>query len=205
MSTNKMMGFFELQDSGLPTVAWHRHQIGDVLNPALLWTVRSAVVSGPDHSLPRLVGAPAAEAMTFADVQAKKLGANGMVVTYPYFKALVSGNLEVTAHTVYLEAVKGDLWRLVDEGALDATARNTDDTWTWSDQNHLCPEPLRAALQQAVRRARHAWHSEIITDSVVLLEWSWAQNLGPEEIPSGEPHLLFYEARVQESHFARLP
>ena len=63
---NKLMGFFELRDSGLPTIPWREYTGTEVLQPDLLWTVRSAVYRGADQNLPRVVGVTAEEAETFA-------------------------------------------------------------------------------------------------------------------------------------------
>ena len=52
---NKMMGFYELKDSGLPSVRWKEFERTTSLDRTKLWTIRCAVQRGSDLNLPRLV------------------------------------------------------------------------------------------------------------------------------------------------------
>ena len=45
----------------------------------------------------------------------------GIVTYYPYFIAEKSGTLEISNTRIVIEAVEGDLWRLVTEGERDVT------------------------------------------------------------------------------------
>ena len=63
---NKLQGFYRLRQGGLPAVPWQTFSPDTRLEEGILWTVRSAVERGDDQNLPRLVGAPAAEAAAFA-------------------------------------------------------------------------------------------------------------------------------------------
>lgn len=112
---NKLLGFYELKNSLLPTVPWNEYDENTVLNSELLWTVRSAVYSGNDLNLPRLVGVTADEAMQFAQKTLNQLRGNGIVLYYPYFLADKSGTLNVYSDKIVIEAVQDvfGTWSLI--------------------------------------------------------------------------------------------
>ena len=122
---NKLEGFFELNRVGLPSVPWKEYNKNVSLDEDILWTIRSAVLSGKDFNLPRKVGVHASEANAFAENLVNKLRDNGMVVYYPYFIAEKSGVMEVAADKVVIEAVKADLWNLVSYNDRDVTGSPT--------------------------------------------------------------------------------
>lgn len=92
---NKLLGFFELKDSLLPTIPWRIFDKDVKLDSNMLWTVRTAVHKGDDLNLPRCVGVSEKEAYDFALSTSKKYGENGMIIYYPYFIAEKSGTLNV--------------------------------------------------------------------------------------------------------------
>ena len=59
---NKLLGFYELKDSVLPTIPWKEFNKEVKLDSNILWTVRSAVYRGEDLNLPRAVGVNALDA-----------------------------------------------------------------------------------------------------------------------------------------------
>lgn len=118
---NKLLGFYELRDSMLPTIPWKEYGKETSLDADILWTVRTAVHNGSDLNLPRCVGATAKEATEFANSTSRKYGENGMVVYYPYFLAKKSGTLNVFSNKIVIEAVKEDLWNLVTYSQRDVT------------------------------------------------------------------------------------
>ena len=69
---NKLEGFLHFKSINIPTVDWMEYRPGTELSAGRLWTVRSAVFSGDDYNLPRLVGADAKAAAAFADELYKK-------------------------------------------------------------------------------------------------------------------------------------
>ncbi len=193
---NKLMGFFALRELAIPTVRWQAYTGHETLDPAHLWTVRTAVLQGEDTSLPRKVGVPAAEAQAFADAMLAKLGPNGLLVYYPYFVAQVSGTLAVSDDALLIECVAGDLWRLVSEGHCDLTLRmGATDTSHRGDLAALSPDRIEA-LQAAARGIRPKFRDALAQGQAVLLEWSFAQDCDLDQRAIGEPYLVFYECRV---------
>lgn len=45
---NKLLGLFDLKDSGLPTIPWKEYEERSVLDENILWSVRTAVHRGND-------------------------------------------------------------------------------------------------------------------------------------------------------------
>ena len=118
---NKLLGFYELRDSPLPSIPWRIYKPGTKLSDEYLWTIRSAVLEGDDLNLPRLVGKSSKESVEFADDLYYKLGDRGTVIYYPYFVARKSGTLEVSLESITVEAVAEDLWNLVTDHKLDVS------------------------------------------------------------------------------------
>ena len=110
---NKLLGLFDLKDSGLPTIPWKEYEERSVLDENILWSVRTAVHRGNDLNLPRFIGVTADEAVSFAKNTKNKYRENGMIIYYPYFIAEKSGTLNVFNNKVVIEAVKDDLWNMV--------------------------------------------------------------------------------------------
>ena len=192
---NKLLGFYELQKLGLPAVPWKEFTDGTVLPSDRLWTVRVAVVHGPDWNLPRAVGVPAHEALAFAREVKQRLGANGLVIYYPYFVAVKSGTLLVTRARTVLEAVDGDLWNLTTHGRRDVTLVLGDEQQVSGDPAFLTPAELEELKRwAAVVRGRAREHVE--AGRAVLLEWSFARDADTQGRPVGPAYLMFYECRV---------
>lgn len=82
---NKLLGFYELKNSMLPTIPWKEYKMDTVLDSDILWTVRTAVYKGEDLNLPRSVGTTAEAAIEFAKSTFQRYGKNGMIIYYPYF------------------------------------------------------------------------------------------------------------------------
>lgn len=125
---NKLMGFYELKQSGLPCIPWKEYTKEVTLDPDILWTIRTAIFKGKDINLPRCVGMHALKAAKFANDLKDKLKDNGIVVYYPFFVADKSGNLVVSQGDVVIEAVYKDLWNLTTDGRRDVTVRNGEIT-----------------------------------------------------------------------------
>lgn len=193
---NKLMGFFELRDSGLPTIPWREYTGTEVLQPDLLWTVRSAVYRGADQNLPRVVGVTAEEAETFArDLHDRQKDA-GMVVYYPYFIANKSGTLNVFQNRAIIEAVPKDLWNLVTYSDRTVTYEFSEEgVMADGDRTFLSEEEL-SQITKGIPTIRKSFRDELLEGKSVLLEWSLAQNSDLDSRPVGEEFLVFYEMRT---------
>ncbi|WFR55371.1 hypothetical protein QA584_17370 [Anaerocolumna sp. AGMB13025] len=193
---NKLMGFFELQKSSLPTIPWKEYDNNIQLDSVLLWTIRSAVFNGPDLNLPRLVGVNSNEAKVFADELVKKLKNKGIVIYYPYFIAEKSGIINVFNDRTVIEAVKADLWNLVTLSDRDVTIQVNEGKIEYNgDSNFLKEEELKKLLDQ-VPRIKAEFRNYLIEGKSILLEWSFAFNCDLNKNPIGEQYLVFYEART---------
>ena len=133
---NKLLGFYELRDSMLPTIPWETYRKGTFLDSNFLWTVRTAIHNGNDLNLPRCVGATAKEAAHFADSTVQRYGENGMIVYYPYFLAEKSGTLNVFNNKIVIEAVKDDLWNLVTYSRKDVTIIISEEKNEYKKENN---------------------------------------------------------------------
>ena len=195
---NKLEGFFKLKETRLPTVNWVMFGAGDKLSPDFLWTVRCAKLSGADFSLPRKVGAKAEEAEKFAEKLYAKLGGNGIVITYPFFVAEMSGVIIADSEKCEIECVLGDLWNLVEGGAPDFSAvydlkgnkviRTLGDMRiSENDEKELLNYAgvLRLNLREEIAEGKRAY-----------AEWSYAFDCGADGSPTGSRHLIFYELRT---------
>lgn len=193
---NKLMGFFELKDSGLPTIPWREYTGTEVLQPDLLWTVRSAVYRGADQNLPRVVGVTAEEAETFARDLRDRLKDAGMVVYYPYFIANKSGTLNVFQDYAIIEAVPKDLWNLVTYSDRTVTYEfSKEGVMANGDRTFLSEEEL-SQITKGIPTIRKSFRDELLEGKSVLLEWSLAQNSDLDSRPAGEEFLVFYEMRT---------
>lgn len=193
---NKLMGFFELRDSGLPTIPWREYTGTEVLQPDLLWTVRSAVYRGADQNLPRVVGVTAEEAETFARDLHDRLKDAGMVVYYPYFIANKSGTLNVFQNRAIIEAVPKDLWNLVTYSDRTVTYEFSEEgVMADGDRTFLSEEEL-SQITKGIPTIRKSFRDELLEGKSVLLEWSLAQNSDLDSRPVGEEFLVFYEMRT---------
>lgn len=195
---NKLMGFYELKNSSLPTIPWEIYTPGIELDDNLLWTIRSAVNLGDDLNLPRLIGKSSAEAKEFADKLYEKMGKNGIVIYYPYFVAHKSGTLDVFYDKVIIEAVKDDLWNLVTYNKLDSSLsyNSNFDLTSWAVDNNFLTENEVGKLLGCVRKVKQMFKDDLIEGKSVLLEWSFASKCGKDNSIQEEIYLVFYEART---------
>ncbi len=216
---NKYMGFYELKNINMPTVPWREFDAGTKLDPGLLWTVRTAVESGGDMSLPRAVGATAAEAEEKGGQFLKNYADIGLVIYYPYFIAEKSGVLDITGERTVVEAVDKDLWNLVTDGKRDVTVIVPKDSPVMQDaslitslvnevsadcgdyrisfegnRSFLGGDELSELLKYAsVIRGR--FREEISEGRSVVAEWSYAYNTDINHEPVGSRYIVFYELR----------
>lgn len=198
LKMNKMMGFFELSASDLPTINWNLYTPDVQLDEKYLWTIRSAVKDGDDLNLPRSIGKNAKDSMIFADKLYDKIGSNGMVIYYPYFVAHKSGTLCVDKDNIVIEAVDKDLWNMVTKNDVDVSMTFDSKGNLISsngNNNFLEEEEILLLLKNAVKVKALYW-SEIHSNSTVLLEWSLASNCTADGSVDENKYLVFYEART---------
>lgn len=193
---NKLLGFYELKRMGLPSVRWETFEKGTQLDDTMLWTIRSAVVTGNDQSLPRLIGAPAEEAMHFAEQLLDQFGNRGMVVYYPFFIAQKSGNLDVSMNRVVIEAVEDDLWNLVDHSDRAVTILIDDHCIDYHGDSHFLSSEELEMLTRYISEIRQRFRSSMLEGRSAMLEWSFAFNSDRDKHPVGNKYLVFYEART---------
>lgn len=193
---NKLQGFFALQKSSLPAVPWKKFDESVKLNSDILWTIRTAVMTGDDLNLPRKVGVTALEAEDFANELLCKLGYNDMVIYYPYFIAIKSGVLDVSNRRIVIEAVKDDLWNLVTHNKKDVTIIfEEDDLHIVGDEQFLSQDELFELIDYCTIVKRH-FLEEILEGKNVMLEWSYACKSDINKRPIGNSELIFYEVRT---------
>lgn len=193
---NKLLGFYELKDSGLPSVPWIEFNLDLELDRDLLWTVRTAIDYGDDFNLPRKVGVDSTEAYITASYFHKILGNKGIVVVYPYFIAEKSGTLEINCDRLVIEAVDKDLWNLVTENKKNVTIyESSEKSFIDGDKNFLLPEEYNELKKQS-ERARRIFRTYLLEGKSILLEWSFAYNTDIKKRIIGNKYLVFYEART---------
>lgn len=193
---NKLLGFYELRDSLLPTIPWKEYNDHTVFDPELLWTVRTAVYRGEDLNLPRSVGVTADEASQFASKTARLLGDRGIVVYYPYFLAEKSGTLNVYGDKIVIEAVKEDLWNLVTFSDREVTIINYENEIEYIGNKEFITENELTELYSYVNKIKRMFRYELLEAKSVLLEWSYAYKCDIDRNRVGERYLVFYEART---------
>ena len=195
---NKLMGFYELKASSLPTIPWEIYTPDVKLDASKLWTIRSAVNRGNDLNLPRLVGKSASEAKQFADKLYNELEQKGLVIYYPYFVAHKSGTLNVFYDKVIIEAVNKDLWNLVTDQDMDVSI-NFDSEMRVSNivgnEHFLSDKEIDKFLINA-RKVKHIFRDCLLEGKSILLEWSYASNCSINNNVDNEQYLVFYEART---------
>lgn len=195
---NKLMGFYELKESSLPTIPWQLYTPSVQLDNTKLWTIRSAVNRGDDLNLPRLVGKNAVEAKQFADNLYEKLRDKGIVIYYPYFIAHKSGTLNVFYDKTIVEAVKKDLWNLVTLQDVDVSIKFDSEmniTDIHGNVNFFEVKEINELLSN-VKKIRHIFREDLLEGKSILLEWSYASNCNTNNEVVDEQYLVFYEART---------
>lgn len=194
---NKLMGFFELKDSGLPAVPWKVFSENVKLNEELLWTIRTAVEKGEDLNLPRLVGVRAHEAYEGALSLYNKYKDRGMIVYYPYFIAVKSGTLYVDNSKIVIEAVKKDLWNYVTYNRKDVTVVIEQDgkVHIEGDPDFLEKDEV-SELEGYALKVKGLFRGFVAEGRGILLEWSYSYDTDVNKHPIGEKYLVFYEIRT---------
>ena len=197
---NKLLGFYELRDSMLPTIPWETYRKGTFLDSNFLWTVRTAVHNGNDLNLPRCVGATAKEAAHFADSTVQRNCENAMIVYYPYFLAEKSGTLNVFNNKIVIEAVKDDLWNLVTYSRKDVTIIISEEKNEYKNEyignrSFLEDKELNEIISY-VKEVKRLFRDDLTEGKSVLLEWSYAYKCDIEKNRKGDCYLVFYEART---------
>ena len=193
---NKLLGLFDLKDSGLPTIPWKEYEERSVLDENILWSVRTAVHRGNDLNLPRFIGVTADEAVSFAKNTKNKYRENGMIIYYPYFIAEKSGTLNVFNNKVVIEAVKDDLWNMVTYLKRNVTIileNNKEENI--GERNFLKSEEVEE-ITSYIGKVKMMYRDELIEGKSALLEWSYAYKCDINKNRIGDKYLVFYEART---------
>lgn len=193
---NKLLGFYELRELGIPTVRWEKFTKNTNLDNNKLWTIRTAVLRGNDFNLPRMVGTIADEARLFGNTMIDLLKDDGLVICYPFFKAIKSGTLQVSIHHTIIEAVAEDLWNLVTEHKLDVSIEYIDNSRKIHGKTDFLSDIEEIELKAAEKRIREKKARELRDGSTFLLEWSFAQEVDVDNNPISEQYLVFYECRT---------
>lgn len=193
---NKLMGFYELQAANLPAIPWREYTGENKLSKEILWTVRTAVFSGNDLNLPRLVGVTSDEATVFANKLFHELGKKGIVIYYPYFIAKKSGTLNVYKESVVIEAVKDDLWNLVTFSDREITIRMNQNSTQYDGNVDFLSRKEQDALLDHIPLIRKLFRDEMTAGESILIEWSYAYNCNLQRQTVGEEYLVFYEMRT---------
>lgn len=195
---NKLLGFYELKDSRLPTVPWKEYRSDFNFDNNFLWTIRTAVFQGGDFNLPRYVGIPGNEAEIAADNLYNKFMNKGMVIYYPYFIAEKSGTLKVSKEKIVIEAVKDDLWNLVTYSEREVTiiCDLIKDTCEVNGEHDFLSMDERNNIFKYVPTIRGMFRDYINVGHDILLEWSFAYKSDRNKKKVGEKYFVFYEART---------
>ena len=195
---NKLFGFLELKELPVPSVDWKEFKQGTVLDSNKLWTVRTAVVSGNDTSLPRMVGKSAEECMNFGNSLIKNYGKNMMVVYYPFFHAVKSGTMLVSDIDAIIECVEGNLWDLVDNHKIDHRFKISVSgrVVNYMDNVDFLTKEEIKLLHKNFEKVRKYFSKSLRANELVLLEWSFAKDCNSMGNPVGDSRLMFYEVRT---------
>lgn len=196
MRMNKLEGLYELKKLNIPTIDWKVYQYGTKLDNNYLWTIRTAVYSGDDLSLPRLFGQNAKESMKFADWALEQMGDNGIVIYYPYYIAEKSGNLQIGSNRVIIEAVEGDLSNLLTNGQVDVTY-----VWEEASERVVGDENFmeisrREQVKSYVEYLKRRYKNEIMSGKELQLEFSFACESTETGEKGGTSRLIFWEIRT---------
>lgn len=192
---NKLMGFYELLKSGLPTVPWRVFNEKSYLEDKYLWTVRIATVKGKDINLPRIIGKSAKDAYEGALELYKTYEDKGIVIYYPYFIAEKSGTLKINNEEITIEAVYKDLWNLVTYNNKEVTIIKKEDRSTiYGNEDFFSKEEINE-LNNYASRIKIIFKDYMLQGKTLLLEWSYAFNSNTNLEPIGDRYLVFYEVR----------
>lgn len=198
MAMNKYMGFYELKNSGIPSVLWKEFTEDTVLDENLLWTVRVALERGEDFGLPRAVGVTAGDAYLAGRNMLDRYAGIGIVIYYPYFIAQKSGVMYIKKEMVIIEAVAGDLWNLVTDGRRDVTITTREEGIEF-DGDRMFLELFEIEQLKKYGKVLSGKFRNIISEgSSIITEWSFAFNTDINRNPAGDRYLVFYELRSGE-------
>jgi hypothetical protein len=195
IALNKLMGFFELKDSGLPAVPWKQYEEKIKLDERYLWTVRLAVYEGSDFNLPRVIGKSSEEALKAANDFYNRYRDNGIVVYYPYFIAEKSGTLQVCTSGTVVEAVEKDLWNLVTYNRKNVTIINNEQGINFIGDEKFLRKTELSELYTYAEKIKKIYRGYIASGKTLILEWSYAYKTDINNCPIGEKYLVFYEIK----------
>lgn len=193
---NKLEGLYELKKLNIPTIDWECYNHETKLDDNYLWTIRTAVYSGCDLSLPRLFGKDAYTSKRFADEILDKIGDKGIVIYYPYLIAEKSGNLQFSNSKIIIEAVEGDLINLLNGLRVDVTY-----IWDGNERRVIGNENFLDFREQEnilsyVGYLRRKYSNLLMLGKEIQLEFSFAYNCSKQGNKLGERKLVFFEIRT---------
>lgn len=188
---NKLLGFYELKKSALPTIPWKEFTETTELEEDKLWTIRTAVYSENDTNLPRSVGKHACVSQQFAKEQLKKLKDTGIVIYYPYFNAEKSGNIILSKDNILIEAINGDLWNLTNGKTPDYRYNNGK---VELGIDFLQDKELKELLYYT-EKIKTMFPQIQRGNKSVIIEFSYAYNTNLKKENIGERYLVFYEIK----------
>ena len=186
---NKLQGFKALKELGIPAAPWKFMAANTELSKDLLWTVRCAVEVGDDYNLPRAIGVMA-EVAKQKYLEFSKQGLK--VIYYPYFKALTSGVIDISAEHIVIEGVYGDLWKLVTEDRPDFRVMYARGYF----YNCNVPTDGFIRLLGYAKQVAAKMKGFLEMGKHVYLEWSLAMSVNFLNMSQGKPYYVFYECRV---------
>ncbi len=193
---NKLQGFYALERSHLPSVPWKRYEEGATFDSKILWTIRSAIKEGDDMFLPRKLGVYASEAKDYAQYLYNNMNKDDMIIYYPYFIALKSGMIEISANRTVIEAVKYDLWNLAIDNKRDVSIIIEDGDIRYIGEEHFLTRDELLELMKYCATIKKQLHKEVAAGESIFLEWSYACNSDMNKRPIGDSNLVFYEIRT---------
>lgn len=193
---NKLSGFYELKNLNIPTVDWVEFTEKTELDSKLLWTIRTSVLKGNDVNLPKRIGVNAAEAEKFGKQMLLKYDTNGLIIYYPFFLAKKSGTLMISKDSTIIDAVKGDLWNLVNDNFIDTHLVLDANSSVISENNNFLTKSELSNLTRYVPVIRHSFYRSLSVNESVLLEWSFACKSSLDKKEVGDYKLMFYEVRT---------
>lgn len=193
---NKLLGFYELKAMNLPSIPWEEYTGYEHMDNTLLWTVRSAVYTGNDLNLPRVVGVTSEEATKFALSLLRRIEKKGMVLFYPYFVAIKSGTINVFSDKIVIEAVKNDLWNLVTYSDREVTLIISDRHIQYDGNKDFLSVNELSQLLKYIPEIKKNFRDELQSGVSIMLEWSFAFNCDVNKVKKGSEYLVFYEVRT---------
>lgn len=192
---NKYMGFYELKQAGIPSVAWKEFTEDTILDENLLWTVRVAVERGDDFGLPRAVGVTPADAYAAGRQMIERYKGMGIIIYYPYFIAEKSGVMYIKKDSMMIEAVDRDLWNLVTEGRRDVAITIEENSVKFEGDKQFLSSSEVECLKKYGKILTGKFRDILNEGNSIIAEWSFAFNTDISSRPAGGRYLVFYELR----------